>query len=405
MKKTILLVILSCAAFGFSACEEENGLQESQLIYFSITEPYTRIGGIACSINNATLEITNDEPIPADIDLSAVTPWFVTSHEGKGVFVKGVQQQSGVTRQNLTVPVVYEVVSDRGTLKYTVNLTQSPNVRTQAGVKLMALTDLVGGITAEREQWIDPGLRFSEVEFTAADDGRGLRMDLFEVDLSRSDLALYPLTPDNIDAAPAGGGWPVQPIPQQAAAAESAGIRVLGAVNGDFYDINASNEAEGPMCRDGKWIKETFLTETSNRYFGVRSDGRTSIGGYSTFISLQDKLTFAIGARQYLLQDDAPAEEIKGDQPRSHRVGIGTNAWDHQTVYIACIEGLSGSSAAVRMVELANVLKAFGASEAVNLDGGGSATFVIKEDGAFQAVNRPGGTLRPVVNGVAVIKR
>ena len=376
-----MLLLASCA-LAIPSCKEDDGLQESQLIYFSITEPYTRIGGIACNVDNIGMTVTNVDPIPADIDLSAVAPFFVLNHEGT-VTVRGKEQQSGVTKQDLSSPVVYEVSSPRGTLKYTVTLTKSENIHTQAGIVLSKLTDLTGEIVAEREQWLDPGVRFSEVDFKAADDGRGLRLDLFEVDLTRSDLTLYPLTADNISQAPSEGAiWPVQTIPEQAAAAEAAAI-----------------------CRNGYVMKDSFLSESSDRYFGIRDDGRASVGGFSEFVSLTGRLPFAIGGRQYLLQGNAPAEEIKADQPRSHRVGIGTNLQDHKMVYIACVEGLNGSTSSIRLLEMAYILKAFGAAEALNLDGGGSATFVIKEDGAFKAVNRPGGTLRPVVNGVAIIKR
>lgn len=401
-----MLLLVALTGLGLCSCEEEGGLQESQLIFFSITEPYARIGGVTCTVDNINMRVTNVDPIPADIDLTAVKPYFVLNHPGQGVFVKGVEQKSGESVQNLSVPVVYEVKSERGTLKYTVSLTKSETLHTQAAVVMSKLTDLVGGIVAEREQWLNPGLRFSEVDFNAADDGRGLRLDLFEIDLTRDDLALYPLTADNISEAPAEGAvWPVQTITEQAAAAEAAGVKVLGAVNGDFYDIYNTNAPEGPICRGGKLMKDTFFSETGSRYFGVRDDGRASVGGVGDFNSLMEHFTFAIGGRQYLLQANAPAEEIKADQPRSHRVGIGTNLLDHKTVYIACIEGKEGSASSVRLLEIAYVLKAFGAAEALNLDGGGSATFVIKEGGVFKAVNRPDGPLRKVVNGVAIIKK
>ena len=406
MKKITIIIAAMFACLGLlPSCVQEEGLEESQLIYFSITEPYTRIGGVACTVDNVNLTVTNVDPIPADIDLTSVKPYFVLNHPGQGVFVKGVEQKSGESRQDLSGPVVYEVKSARGTLKYTVTLTQSETLHTQAGIILTTYTDLAGTVTAEREEWLDPGVRFSEVDFTGADDGRPLRLDVLEVDLSRDDITLYPLTPDHITEVPAEGAtWPVQTIPEQAAAAEAAGVKVLGAVNADFYDIGATNAPEGPICRNGKMLKETFLGG-DDHYFGIRDDKRASIGGESAFSQLYDKFTFAVGGRQVLLKASAPTEGIKNDQPRSHRVGIGTNALDHQTVIIACIEGVNGSSASVRMVEMAYVLKAFGADEALNLDGGGSATFVVKEDGVWTAVNRPGGALRQVVNGVAVIKK
>ena len=67
-----MLLLVALTGFGLCSCEEEGGLQESQLIYFSITEPYARIGGVTCTVDNINMRVTNVDPIPADIDLTAV---------------------------------------------------------------------------------------------------------------------------------------------------------------------------------------------------------------------------------------------------------------------------------------------------------------------------------------------
>ena len=394
-----LFAALACLLPALSSCSKDEGLQESQFIYFSITAPYTRIGGVACTVNNVDMTITNDEPIPSSMDLSDVTPYFVLNHEGKGVFVNGEKQTSGKSHVNLNSEVEYSVVSERGTLTYKVRLTKSGTLSTQAGVRLSSYTDLVRDITSDREVWIDEGLRFSEVVFTTR-DGRDLRLDMFEVDLENETIDLYPLTPDNHSAQiDHGQPWPVQTIPLQAAAAENAGLRVLGAVNGDLFDSGVTNMPEGPICRDGVFLKDSFLSEATTHYFAVRKDRRAAIGNYSSFLSLQQKFTFAIGANEYLLENDAPGAAVKNDKTRAFRIGVGTNSLDHKTVYIISIEG------SATKLELAYLMKLYGASDAVNLDGGPSVTFVVKENGSFTAVNRVGGALRPVANGIAIIKK
>ena len=106
MTHPLALCLLLAASFAAPSCNDDgSSLQESQLIYFSITEPYTRIGGIACNVDNIGMTVTNIDPIPADIDLSAVAPYFVLNHEGT-VSVNGKAQQSGMTKQSLTAPVV-----------------------------------------------------------------------------------------------------------------------------------------------------------------------------------------------------------------------------------------------------------------------------------------------------------
>lgn len=399
MKRILSISALAAAVtMLFPSCEKDSGLVESQLIYFGITEPYTRIGGIAFTVDNTTMTITNDEPVPANIDLSSVKPYFITNHESKGVFVKGVEQLSGVSKQDLSAPVKYEVVSERETLVYDVIVTKSEDIKTQAGVKLSGLSDLVAGIGEETEMWIADGLRFSETEFTTT-DGRSLKMDLFEADLSRDDLYLYPLTAGNFnDPLPETEEWPVQTITEMAGA---AGIEVLGAISGDFFEASGVIIPEGPVCRNGKWLKESFHSEKANRYFGIRKDGRASLGGISAMLSLMDNMTFAIGGKEYLLTEDAPADEIKSRSDLDSRTGIGTNRLDHKMVYIVTITGDEG----VTLAETAQIMKAFGTSEAINLAGGDNTSFVIREGSSLKAKNRPEEQMKKVPDGVAIVKR
>ena len=56
--------------------------------------------------------------------------------------------------------------------------------------------------------------------------------------------------------------------------------------------------------------------------------------------------------------------------------------------------------------EMTTWLKAMGATNAVNLDGGGSTILVTKKSGAFRRIDLPKNTYRrPVPNAVALIAR
>ena len=76
---------------------------------------------------------------------------------------------------------------------------------------------------------------------------------------------------------------------------------------------------------------------------------------------------------------------------------------DLKTVYLATITDAGGGSTGVTLYEAAGCLLRFGVGHALNLDGGGSSTFVVRRDDGFAALNRPGGTLRNVGNGLAII--
>ena len=69
----------------------------------------------------------------------------------------------------------------------------------------------------------------------------------------------------------------------------------------------------------------------------------------------------------------------------------------------------STGSFSVSYEPLARILKGAGAYDAINLDGGGSSTFIVREsDNVFSMHNKPGnaGRLeRQVLDGLAVVTR
>ena len=115
----------------------------------------------------------------------------------------------------------------------------------------------------------------------------------------------------------------------------------------------------------------------------------------------------AVGGREWIVRDSAvsisprpaSADEI---HPRS---AIGFTA--DGRVILAAVDGReNGVSAGVRLPELGELMLARGAVSAINLDGGGSSTLVIRRAGATGTVvaNRPSdGGERPVTNSIQVI--
>jgi hypothetical protein len=76
-----------------------------------------------------------------------------------------------------------------------------------------------------------------------------------------------------------------------------------------------------------------------------------------------------------------------------------------RTLYLLVLDGSAESSAGLTIAELAGVLRAMGADDAVDLDGGGSTTLVARDPGAAAVTvrNHPtGGAERPVANAIGV---
>jgi hypothetical protein len=106
-----------------------------------------------------------------------------------------------------------------------------------------------------------------------------------------------------------------------------------------------------------------------------------------------------------LLIDDGVVRATD-DRIMHPRTAVGIN---HKTgrVLLLVVEGRSKASRGYTSVELANLLRDFGADEALNLDGGGSSTMVVGgRAGRPHVVNRPGdGYLRRVSNALEVTYR
>lgn len=101
------------------------------------------------------------------------------------------------------------------------------------------------------------------------------------------------------------------------------------------------------------------------------------------------------GSNHIIMKNGANVDEIGDRQPRTC---LGSSK-DKKTLYLVVFDGRQGSSAGSSMSECADVFRALGAWEAVNLDGGGSSIMIVNGD----IINTPSdGLPRQVGNGCLV---
>ena len=99
---------------------------------------------------------------------------------------------------------------------------------------------------------------------------------------------------------------------------------------------------------------------------------------------------FAVSGNAMMLKNGVSTPPVK-DEARHPRSAVGLSA-DARTLYILAIDGRQEShSRGVTLGELANIFIRVGAHNAINLDGGGSSSLVIKDPGtgAFAIANQP----------------
>ena len=163
--------------------------------------------------------------------------------------------------------------------------------------------------------------------------------------------------------------WMFRSVRNQAQAyAESAdaGYEVIAASNGDFFDVE-SGEPEGSLVIEGNLLKRN----NKRPFFAVLNNGKVVIrraGG-----RLGDTKEVISGKTMLLWKGRVTSET---DNLRNPREAIGI--CQEGTVIIVSVDGREPASAGVTLQELADIMKAQGCRYALNLDGGGSVSFMTK---------------------------
>lgn len=181
------------------------------------------------------------------------------------------------------------------------------------------------------------------------------------------------------------------------------------AINANYYDIfHGAFTTCGLTVTDGQAWRSTYIDRRLECWDSV-GFGR---GDRVSFFDSHGKVygpaperwmrTVVTGSPRVL----ANGEVLTYTAPRhalvpNPRTLLGASA-DRHTLYIMVVNGREGANKGMTCPEAARILRDFGASDAVNLDGGGSSTLYIRAEGGL--VSRPGDRLeRPVGNHLGIV--
>ncbi len=124
---------------------------------------------------------------------------------------------------------------------------------------------------------------------------------------------------------------------------------------------------------------------------------------YAPKVDSDSLMKFAIGGNIKLVENgEVPAN--LDDSTTAPRSAVGFTE-DGQTMIIALVDGRQTDSRGMTIKEIAELMKEFGAYQALNIDGGGSSTMVARMPGYENAevVNNPSdGSERSVPNGIGI---
>ena len=272
--------------------------------------------------------------------------------------------------------------------------------KTAVGEKLVNGTDLFGHIFSDTTYTVTNGVEATEIQYLSQ---KGLAMKVFvmEVDLSNSNVSMAASMPNNQNS------FAMQRMTVQAENADTEENRVWAGINADFYNMT-TGVPQGIVYRNGTAVKTTFQDAVCT-YFAITDDGKAIVAGQDRYPELKDRIKEAVGGRVWLVQDGGVVKQTNSAVEPRTTIGVSE---DGTGVYIFVVDGRNFHySNGMSYDELGQCLKALGAYNAINLDGGGSSTFFIRntpafDDDRFEIRNWPsdnGGKERAVANGLLIL--
>lgn len=265
----------------------------------------------------------------------------------------------------------------------------------------------VAHVKSDRTYNLADGVDVLEMAFLA-DDGLAMQLFLFKIALSDK-ITLRTTLADDKDAVGTG-----QTIMKQLEAMRKNGRKVLGGTNADFF--NTTTFIPYGVCwRDGVCVKSSFSREDCN-VFVISTDNEAfclTTEEYAQF-KADGKIREAVCGRSTLLLKNGEQLDQSGNtMPVANmepRTAIGVSQ-DGKEVYLMVVDGRNFYySNGADLLDLMNLMSASGASDALNLDGGGSSTFIARDgaEGELKLLNWPtdqGGVMRKVATGLAIVEQ
>ena len=191
-------------------------------------------------------------------------------------------------------------------------------------------------------------------------------------------------------------GFSTMTTTAQAAAYETAtGRDVIFTMNGNFFDSDTMT-TRGYLVVEGNEIHEPDSDCVC--YFAVLKDGSYDIRAYT---EPHDDVMEAVAGRQWLVKDGVQMSQNKTQL--SARTAIGLKA--DGTVVCFVVDGKTNSTG-VTINDMCGIMYELGCVEAINLDGGGSSTFVTqRSSGGLTIRNAPSDSAgeRPVVSTLMLV--
>ena len=257
-------------------------------------------------------------------------------------------------------------------------------------------------VFASESSTLAPGV-VQNIKHATSADNKQMVYYTATADLSRDDVHIYANYKDNDPTS-----WGIQTVLAQATAAQNKygnpesdkyieNFNVIASINGDGYNMG-TGEPGGLLVMDGT----EYHGPSKNGFFGITKDGKAVIGTTDEYNSIyKGQLKEAIGGfGTPLIKDGEIAITATSNYytNRASRTAVGITRTG-KVVFMVLDGRQEPISCGGSMIEIAQIMFEAGCVNAINLDGGGSTTYVAKLEGAdeLSVVSKPSdGTARSV---------
>lgn len=178
------------------------------------------------------------------------------------------------------------------------------------------------------------------------------------------------------------------------------GHRILALVNGDFFTYEGG---KGPMHYRGRVLWDIFnykksLPAQGIGWVGIDKNGIMHCGPRATYKDYKDELVECTGAGYNMLHDGVIGPNAVTDAngnvleqcPWSYPSNVIGHRADNTMIFLIC-DGRTSRSRGMEYEDMGKIMKALGCTDAVMMDGGGSAQMLINDltTGEHGIVNVP----------------
>ncbi len=191
----------------------------------------------------------------------------------------------------------------------------------------------------------------------------------------------------------------------------------VGGVNAGYFPMSGASDKDGYVrikgttAQSGHAVTSAIFTNSAliihNNVARVRkfTEFVTNLNTIAAAIPVSEAENMIVCGPILITDNEIEAQNMSNSHNTSKaaRTGVGVTA-DGKRVFLVVVD-TGGGFTGVSTPELASILQALGATQAMNLDGGGSSTMFVKDKGDGGRVNFPnGGTTQRAIRSIVYVK-